>query len=55
MAAAHNIAHIHFVEASIARMQKALEGAEGPHKALLELFIKEAWRILEERKPHARH
>ena len=53
--ATRDAARIQFIEASIAKMQRALEDAEGPHKALLELFIEEGWQILKKLKPHARH
>jgi hypothetical protein len=46
---------IRFLEANIARMQKALEDAEGAHKDLLEMSIKEGRRALKKLKRHVWH
>jgi hypothetical protein len=46
---------IQVLEANIARMQKALEDAEGAHRELLEVFIQEGRQALKRLKRHVWH
>jgi hypothetical protein len=51
----HDNLRIQFLEANIARLQKALEDAEGAQKDLFEKFIEEGQRTLKRLKRHAWH